>query len=139
MWNRNGGGGRQAVRSDRNQHGPRWNDSLRVVKASGLAAETELSSVNGGVKAGFERWDGVKSVSLKTVNGGVDLELPAGADADLSASTLNGNISGDVAVQKNWPVGREVKTRLGKGGPKIEVSSVNGSLRFHLAGTAEKN
>jgi ribonuclease PH len=109
------------------------------LKALGLAAAAELSSVNGGIKAGFDRLDGVKSVSLKTVNGGVELDLPAEANADLSASTLNGGISGDVPANKNWPIGSEVKTRLGEGGTKIQVSSVNGGLRFCLAQTLEKN
>jgi DUF4097 and DUF4098 domain-containing protein YvlB len=107
--------------------------------ARGLAARTELSSVNGGVKAAFGSLDGVPSVSLKTVNGGVELELPPGANADLSASTVNGGISGDVPVKKNWPIGREVKARLGGGGTKIQVSSVNGGVRVRAPQSAERN
>ncbi len=110
-----------------------------TLKASGLAATAELSTVNGSLTANFEHLDGVKSVSLKTVNGRVELELPASANADVSASTLNGSIGGDVEVKKNWPVGREVKTRLGDGGTKIHASSVNGGIRIHLAKPAAKN
>ncbi len=110
-----------------------------TLKARGLAATAALSTVNGSLTAGFEHLDGVKSVSLKTVNGRVELELPAGANADLSASTVNGSIGGDVEVKKNWPVGREVKTRLGDGGTKIHASSVNGGIRIHLAKPAAKN
>lgn len=103
-----------------------------AIRAKGLAANADLSSVNGAVKATFTRMDAVKSVSATTVNGAVELDLPANANADLDVTTLNGGISGDVPVKKNWPVGKEVKTRLGEGGAKIHASTVNGGLRIHL-------
>jgi hypothetical protein len=103
-----------------------------ALRALGLAGSAELSSVNGTVKVAFVSLAQVKSVSAGTVNGAVELELPAGANADLSASTVNGRISGDVSVKKNWPSRAEVKTRLGQGGPKINLSTVNGGVRIHL-------
>ena len=110
-----------------------------TLRAEGLAANAELSSVNGGLNASFVHLDGVKSVSLSTVNGRAELTLPADANADLSASTVNGSISGDIEVKKHWPIGREAKTRLGEGGTKIQLSSVNGGLRVHLAKAGEKD
>jgi hypothetical protein len=103
-----------------------------ALRATGLAGSAELSSVNGAVKVAFASLAQVKSISAGTVNGAVELDLPAGANADLSASTVNGSISGDVSVKKNWPIGAEVKTRLGQGGPKINLSTVNGGVRIHL-------
>jgi hypothetical protein len=105
------------------------NGALRAV---GLAGSAELSSVNGAVKAAFVSLAQVQSVSASTVNGAVELELPAQANADLSAHTVNGRISGDVEVKKNWPIGTEVKTRLGQGGAKINLSTVNGAVWIHL-------
>jgi DUF4097 and DUF4098 domain-containing protein YvlB len=102
------------------------------LRANGLASSAELSSVNGAVKAAFVSLAQVRSVSASTVNGTVELDLPAGANADLSASTVNGSISGDVSVKKNWPIGAEVKTRLGEGGTRINLSTVNGGVRIHL-------
>ena len=42
-------------------------------------------------------------------------------------------------MKKNWPIDREAKTRLGEGGTKIQLSSVNGGLRIHLAKPGEKD
>jgi DUF4097 and DUF4098 domain-containing protein YvlB len=102
------------------------------IKADGLAANAGLSSVNGAVKAVFASLDAVKSVSVSTVNGGVDLTIPANANADLSAETVNGGISGDISVLKNSPVGKQVKTRLGEGGANIQATTVNGGLWIRL-------
>ncbi|MGO8677512.1 MAG: DUF4097 family beta strand repeat-containing protein [Limisphaerales bacterium] len=102
------------------------------LRANGLAGSADLSSVNGAVKAAFVSLAQVKSVSASTVNGAVELDMPAGADADISASTVNGGISGDLSVKKNWPIGAEVNTRLGQGGAKISLSTVNGPVRIHL-------
>jgi len=105
------------------------NGALRAV---GLAGSAELSSVNGAVKAAFVSLAQVQSVSASTVNGAVELDLPAQANADLAAHTVNGRISGDVEVKQNWPHRREVKTRLGQGGAKINLGTVNGGVRIHL-------
>ena len=102
------------------------------LRANGLAGSADLSSVNGAVKAAFVSLAQVKSVSASTVNGTVELDLPAGANADLSASTVNGSISGDVSVKKNWPIGAEVNTRLGEGGTRINLSTVNGGVWIRL-------
>ncbi len=104
-----------------------------ALKARGLAADTSLSSVNGRVKAAFDRFETVKSVSLSAVNGSLELNLPEDTNADLKASTVNGGISGDVPVKKNWPIGREINTQLGKGGARIKLSTVNGGMTIHLA------
>lgn len=104
-----------------------------TLKARGLAADTDLSSVNGRVKATFDRFERVKSVSMSAVNGSLELDLPEDTNADLKASTVNGGISGDVPVKKNWPIGREINTQLGKGGARIKLSTVNGGMTIHLA------
>jgi hypothetical protein len=103
-----------------------------ALRATGLAGSAELSSVNGAVKAAFVSLAQVKSISASTVNGAVELNLPAGANADLSAHTVNGSISGDVSATRHWPVGANVKTRLGQGGTEINLGTVNGAVRVYL-------
>ncbi len=102
-----------------------------ALNARGLASEAKLSTVNGALKAAFVKFD-VANASVSTVNGQVQLDLPANANADLSISTVNGSISGDVPVKKNWPIGREVKTRLGDGGGSIKGSTVNGAVKVNV-------
>jgi hypothetical protein len=104
-----------------------------AIKVTGLAGRAELSTVNGRVKADFASLDGVKSVSASTVNGSVELNLPAGANADVSANTVNGGIRGDVPVKKHWPVGASANAKLGEGGTKVSASTVNGGIQLHVA------
>jgi DUF4097 and DUF4098 domain-containing protein YvlB len=113
-------------------HASTVNGRLHV---DGIASDASLESVNGGVHAGFTILDTVKRASLKTVNGGVALTLPAGADADVSAHTLNGSIQSDSGLlpKKNWPVGTDLHRTLGKGGAHIKAETVNGSIQIRLA------
>lgn len=106
------------------------NGSLTV---RGLVAQAKLSSVNGRIQAGVTSLEGVESLEASTVNGTVELNLPAHVDADLAISTVNGAISGDIPVKKHWPLGCECKTRLGEGGTRINASTVNGAVRVNLA------
>ena len=101
-----------------------------VLKATGLTQNAELSSVNGAVQASFDRVDAVKTISLKTVNGKTTLALPEGADADVTAHTVNGRISTEqpLTVKKRWPLGSDLSGTLGKGGTHIELSTVNGAI-----------
>lgn len=105
------------------------------VTATGLANEANLSSVNGSVRASF--FEVKKDASLKSVNGSVTVAFPKETDADLSGSTLNGGISSDFGlnVKSHFPVGKNLDTRLGKGGPVIKMSSVNGGIHINRSGT----
>jgi DUF4097 and DUF4098 domain-containing protein YvlB len=109
------------------------------LEAKGLASEAKLATVNGGVEAVFDKLDG--SVSLKTVNGHVELTLPSNVNADVSGSTVNGGIHSDpgLTVKKNWPVGSELHGTLGKGGATVKTETVNGGIRVKLvASTSAK-
>jgi DUF4097 and DUF4098 domain-containing protein YvlB len=105
------------------------------VTGTSLAGDVELSTVNGSVKAGFTELK--KSVSLKSVNGGVTITLPSETNADVSANTLNGGISSDFSLQvkKHFPIGRNLDGKLGLGGPEIGLSTVNGGIRIDRSKT----
>ena len=105
------------------------------VTASGLIGEVNLSTVNGALKASFAA---IKSaVSLKSVNGNVTVALPAETDADISVNSVNGGISTDFSLEtkKQFPVGHNLDGKLGKGGPAIKLSSVNGAIRIDRSKT----
>ncbi|HKS38625.1 MAG TPA: DUF4097 family beta strand repeat-containing protein [Verrucomicrobiae bacterium] len=105
------------------------------VKAVGLSGDVALSTVNGSVKASFAELK--KDASLKSVNGGVTITLPPEANADVSASTLHGGISSDFSLKtkKHFPVGQNLDGKLGEGGPRIEMSTVNGGIRIDRSKT----
>ncbi|MCI0538994.1 MAG: DUF4097 family beta strand repeat-containing protein [Verrucomicrobiales bacterium] len=100
--------------------------------AKSLHNDANLSSVNGSLDAEFTELDRGHHVKLHTVNGKMSLTLPQAANAQVSAKTLNGSLTTehDLAVKKNFPVGRELKGRLGQGGARVELNSVNGGIRI---------
>jgi len=98
------------------------------VSAAGTARGT---TVNGSVVAtvGKAGWSG--TLEFSTVNGGIKLTLPSDLDADVDASTVNGSIDSDfpITVQGRMRP-REFHGRIGKGGRKLELSTVNGSIEL---------
>jgi len=104
----------------------------------GLASDSKLETVNGNVEAAFQKFEGVKSVSLKSVNGKLQLNLPSDTSAEVSAKTVNGTIHGDagLTVTKHQPVGSSLHGTLGKGEAHIKLETVNGSIRVRCSGAA---
>lgn len=89
----------------------------------------EASSVNGNVKATLGRADWTGPVEFSSVNGTVMVTLPANASADVQASTVNGNIETDFPLTVTGRFGpRNMSGTIGSGGPRLSLSSVNGSV-----------
>jgi len=108
-----------------------------AVLATGLSGEAQLSTVNGSVRASFA---GLKSpVSIKSVNGSVTLVLPANANADVAAETVNGEIHSDFSVQpkKGFSTGSKLQGKLGEGGPAVKLATVNGGIRLERSKVVE--
>jgi DUF4097 and DUF4098 domain-containing protein YvlB len=105
------------------------------VTANGLEGEVELSTVNGTLKAGVVELK--KPVSLKSVNGSVTLAVPSDANANVSADTINGSINNQFSLQakSHFPVGKSLDGKLGDGGSKIKMSTVNGAIHLDRAKT----
>jgi hypothetical protein len=99
--------------------------------AKGACANCRLETVNGRIEAASTSLEQAQSVSLKAVNGRVELTLPAAADVQVHATTVNGSISGTSVLKpvKNWPVGSQLQGQLGQGRTKVKVETVNGSIR----------
>ena len=97
-----------------------------TIKAGGtIRAET----VNGGVDASFGRADWAGEIRLKTVNGGINLALPADASAELRAQTVNGDIQTDfpITVQGRFSK-RRLSGTIGAGGRQLALETVNGGI-----------
>jgi len=104
------------------------NGSIEAASTSGpISAKT----VNGGirVKAGTI---GDGPVEYETVNGSITLELPDSMNADIEMRTVNGSITSEdfpITVQGRFDR-RRISGKIGKGGPELSVSTVNGSIRL---------
>jgi hypothetical protein len=100
------------------------------IVAEELSGRIEAQSTNGSVRIGLGAV-APGGVSIRTVNGRLDLALPESGKADLSATCRNGTIQ--VSGLPLDPFGeqtrRNVQGKLNGGGAPIELNTVNGSIR----------
>lgn len=108
-------------------HASSVNGSIRV----GGNGRISATAVNGAILASVAGRTDDAPVVLETVNGTIDLLVSEDANADISLSAVNGSVSTDlpVTVQGEFSE-RRLHGKLGKGGPKYELSTVNGNIRL---------
>jgi hypothetical protein len=108
----------------------------------GVRGAGRVSTVNGDVTASFERAP-TAAATFKTVNGRVDLSMPAKLAADLRLTTLHGGVYTDFdtaplpvtpTTERRdgrfiYRADRSIPVRVGGGGPEITVETVNGDIR----------
>jgi hypothetical protein len=98
------------------------------VTASG---SVEATTVNGSIEAKLGRASWTGELEFSTVNGGIRVTLPASVDADVKANTVNGSVDSDFAITMQGKMRRgSVQGRIGKGGPELELTTVNGSIEL---------
>jgi hypothetical protein len=69
-------------------------------------------------------------VQLATLNGNVDLQLPAQANANLELSTVAGNIMSSYPFQVSSVPGDSTRrAQVGAGGVRVEMRTVRGNIR----------
>ena len=106
------------------------------VSGENLSGESHLSTVNGNVKlTGVTKHD---EIELSSVNGSVTLYLPKNVNAKLTASTVHGDIRGDLGHGVTH-AGNSMDAVLGTGGPRIELGTVNGNIRIRRAGSDQRD
>jgi len=86
-------------------------------------------TTNGGVHVRLtgEAWPG-EGLDLRTTNGGVKLQVPAGYNAHLETGTTNGGIHSEIPVAVAGRMDRQLSADLGHGGPTIRVFTTNGGV-----------
>ncbi len=101
------------------------NGNVRLSTAGAARGET----VNGSIVASVGRIDGASKFS--TVNGGITVEMPQGAAAEVHAGTKNGDIHTDfpLAVHDEY-AGRHADGAIGHGGPDLTIITVNGTINL---------
>jgi DUF4097 and DUF4098 domain-containing protein YvlB len=104
------------------------NGAVRIETTSG---EASASSVNGAVTATVHAL-GTGAMNFKSVNGSVNVTLPANISADIDAQTVNGSIDTDFPITVNGRMSpRHLRGSIGQGGRRLELETVNGSIRLH--------
>lgn len=100
------------------------NGSIRLA----TTAIATASAVNGSITATIGSTDWDRDLSFATVNGDVSVEIPAGANAEAELITVNGNASCEFALHRASH--RHLSGRIGAGGHRVMLSSVNGNVRL---------
>jgi hypothetical protein len=102
------------------------------VSTTGLA---RAQTVNGSITAVLGRADWPAGLEFKTVNGGIDLTLPASLSARVEAKTLNGDITSDFPLTVSGTFSRRrLSGTIGSGGDRqLNLETVNGSVQIRRA------
>ena len=95
-----------------------------------------IDGINGSIVIGLNKL-GDRGVQIHGVNGGIELRLASGLNADLTAKGMNGSVKSeisDVTVEKtDWS---RYSARIGNGGPEIEIKGINGNVRLTRSNVA---
>jgi DUF4097 and DUF4098 domain-containing protein YvlB len=100
---------------------------LEHLRASSIEART----VSGEISASIESLSGSGPLSFKSVSGDVKLELPRSLDADLSMSSVSGQLDSEFQLTLGGRTSRRrIEARIGRGGRDLDVTTVSGDVRL---------
>ncbi|HXY40105.1 MAG TPA: DUF4097 family beta strand repeat-containing protein [Vicinamibacteria bacterium] len=106
-----------------------------ALESTGIAT---ANTVNGAVRVHMGRADWQGTLKLNTVNGSVEVALPADASTEVSAATVNGHVETDFPLTVVGKiVGRSIHGTIGAGGRQLELNTVNGGITLRKAGAAK--
>jgi len=106
------------------------NGELRVESSAGPVRAT---GVNGRVYVRMTSASVTEPLDISTVNGSVVLEVPENLGAEVSMNTVNGSLESDYPLTVRGridPRNLTVHVGNGTGGPRITLTTVNGSVEL---------
>jgi hypothetical protein len=100
------------------------------VSAASTGGPVNASTVNGDIDVRMREL-GTGDLEYSTVNGSIEIEVPSNLDADLDMRTVNGSLSADFPITLQGRVNpRRMRATIGKGGRRIRLETVNGSVEL---------
>jgi DUF4097 and DUF4098 domain-containing protein YvlB len=109
-----------------------------------LSGAVSAEGVNGGIVASFSQVAADKPVSLSTVNGAVEVTLPADVKAKIKMRSEHGGVMSDFDLKSEstetvtsgrdksgkfkLTLGRSVSGAINGGGPELRIETVNGAI-----------
>lgn len=100
------------------------------VTARTTGGPVNANTVNGSIEVRMGRV-GDADLSFETVNGSIEVYVPDGVDADLDMRTVHGSVESDFPLTVTGRINpRRIRATLGKGGPRIELRTVNGQVEL---------
>jgi hypothetical protein len=103
------------------------NGSLNLDNISGTVV---ADTTNGSIHANMDRVDPSKSMSFSSVNGPIDVALPADVKANVRIRRLNGSAWTDFELKVNGNISNQGTTTgtINGGGPEVSLSTLNGRI-----------
>jgi hypothetical protein len=100
------------------------------IDARSTGGAVSARTTNGDITVSSAKLDG-DHTEFSTTNGSVTVSLPESVNANVDMRTVNGRLSSDfpLTVQGSFSP-RRLTATLGKGGPTLRLSTVNGSIRL---------
>jgi len=101
------------------------------VTVSTVAGPVNASTVNGSVRATMGKFDLRSDLEFSTFNDSANAEFANDSDTQVDLSTVNGRFLTDFPVTISGRIDpRRLRATLGKGGPRIKLSTVNGNVEL---------
>ena len=88
----------------------------------------EGQTVNGSIDVQIAKLARKGEIDLQTVNGSIHLDLPSKVNADVRAKLVHGKIRTTRKLADSRQRRRKLSGRLGKGGRRVSLRTVNGSI-----------
>jgi DUF4097 and DUF4098 domain-containing protein YvlB len=108
------------------------NTASGSVELNDITGAVRSNTATGNIKIVFESVTPGEPLEFSTANGDVDIEFRSPINADLEIETIQGDIELDerfqIAVEKKL-VGRSAKGRIGTGGQRLKINTVNGDVK----------
>ena len=104
------------------------------IRLDGLRATSiEARTVSGEITAGVESLTGNGPLSFKSVSGDVKLDLPRSLDADLSMSSVSGQLDSEFQMTLGGRTSRRrIEARIGRGGRELSLTTVSGNVQLKM-------
>jgi DUF4097 and DUF4098 domain-containing protein YvlB len=100
------------------------------IHAASTGGPVMASTVNGSIEVRMREM-GSESLEFSTVNGSITVYVPDAINAELDMRTVNGRVSSDFPLTVRGRINpRHLRATLGRGGQRLEFSTVNGSVEL---------
>lgn len=101
------------------------------VVVSTVGGQVNARTTNGSVRATMGKFDLESDLRFSTINGSVMVVFTGDIDADVELVSVNGRFTTDFPVTISGRIDpRRLRATLGKGGPRIRLSTVNGNVEL---------
>ena len=102
---------------------------------SGVVGVVRLTTSNGAI---LMQDAGAAEIHAHTSNGRIEIRMPRGRNANLSARTSNGEIRSDFEIAADQVGETYLSGKIDKGGPPIDLHTSNGARIYLKIATAQE-